>query len=482
MSSTGITPHRASASVDETMPDPEDDELLDARGQAKLTLRLFLQLVLFGVPAIGLLALVHAGVLAAAVAIAAGLFLVLSFPSPKGASWAGIALVLAPDLVVVGHLGGSPLSLRSVVFFTVGALALLACMRGRLEFTIPSPLVLGILCVATILGSVTAGRTGSLAEFAVLTILPPVTGAIIGTDRRTAAAFLRGLTAGAAVVMILALFEALSDHNYLVTADAAASFVRAGHIRTTAGWDYPTTLAAFLCLAGFFVVQTLRNRWGLVGLAIGGTLVSAALVSTQARSGLLGFAVGAVVYLLLQRRASQGLGVLVGLGVVIGLLFTLPGAAPESFRRFTSESFTPGSAANSNVHYRQELYTHAKAAVAEHPWVGFGYGSGKSVATNALAPFFGDQTDLASLPVSLAVQVGLLGTAAVFLFLLVVVVRLARSRDAFARVPLTAGIVACFVAMLGVPVTPPLSCMLLLAGMGWRLTRPPYEVADRTHR
>src|SRR3954466_4616448 len=45
MSSTGITPQRASASVDEPMPDLEDDELHDARAQAKLTLRLFLQLV-----------------------------------------------------------------------------------------------------------------------------------------------------------------------------------------------------------------------------------------------------------------------------------------------------------------------------------------------------------------------------------------------------------------------------------------------------
>ena len=258
MSSTGITPQRASASVDETMPNLEDDELHDARAQAKLTLRLFLQLVFFGVPTICALALVHTGVLAAAVAIAAGLFLVFSFPSPKGASWAGVALVVAPDLVVVGHLGGSPLSLRSIVIFTVGALALLASMRRRLEFTIPLPLVLGVLCVATIFGTANAGRTGSLAEFAVLTILPPVTGAIIGSDPRTAAAFLRGLTAGAALVMIFALFEALADHNYLVTADAAANFVRAGHIRTTAGWDYPTTLAAFLCLAGFFVVQTLQ--------------------------------------------------------------------------------------------------------------------------------------------------------------------------------------------------------------------------------
>ena len=52
------------------------------------------------------------------------------------------------------------------------------------------------------------------------------------------------------------------------------------------------------------------------------------------------------------------------------------------------------------------LYSDAHAAMTHHPWLGYGYGSGKSVALNELHNYFGTYTDLASLPVSLAVQLG----------------------------------------------------------------------------
>ena len=52
------------------------------------------------------------------------------------------------------------------------------------------------------------------------------------------------------------------------------------------------------------------------------------------------------------------------------------------------------------------------------------------------------------------------------LLILKAVVRIARARELPERLPLTAGIVGCAVAMMGVPVSPPFSWMLLLAGMG----------------
>lgn len=450
---------------------PRDGDPVGAREEAGQTLRMFLQLALVGGPCLAIVALLHAPAIGFALIVVGVILLVMTFPAPGAVRWAGAALVIAPDQLIVTHLGGSPISLRTALFLVIGLITLLATVRRRVRFRVPSPLLLGILALAAVVGALNAGRGRSLLEFSVLIMLPPITGAVIASDRRLATEFLRGLTVGTLGLIVFAFLESVTHKNYLVPADTAVFFVRAGHLRTTAGWDYPTTLSAFLCLAGFFVVQTFRSRWGVLGMVVGGTLVAAALITTQARSGLLGFAAGAMVYLLLQRRASQGLGVLVGLGAIVGLLLALPGAAPQSFRNFVSESFTSGTAANANVHYRQELYSDAKAAMTQHPWVGYGYGAGKSVASNVLGTYFGDLTDLASLPVSLAVQVGLVGAGAAFLFLLLVAVRLARVRDVPGRLPLAAGIVGCFVAMLGVPVTPPFSWMLLLAGIGWSLTQ-----------
>ena len=163
-------------------------------------------------------------------------------------------------------------------------------------------------------------------------------------------------------------------------------------------------LAAFLCLGGFFVVDLLWQRWRWPGLLLGGVLVTAAVMATQSRSGLIGLAAGAVAYLVLQRRLSQVIRVLGGLLAAGAVLLLVPGIAPAGFRDFLSQSFDQGTTANANVQYRQDLYHAAGAAMAHHPIWGYGWGSGKSVATNGLDAYFGSQADLASLPVSLGVE------------------------------------------------------------------------------
>jgi O-antigen ligase len=469
MACTGIPPLEGHLLGEATPVD--DTDLSDLGLQARLTLRFLARLVLIGTPLAVVLAATHSVFLLAVAAAVIGLALVVTFPSAGSVRYLGVLLVLAPDPVTVAHLGGSPVSARTLVFALLGGLTVLACLRGRLHIQVPAPLLLTVLALAGFIGAVDNGRTKSLVEFTVLMVLPPVAGAILATDRRLAVELLRGLTAGTLVLIALAIFEAITNHDFLVSATASGTFIRAGHVRTTAGWDYPTTLSAFLCLGGFFVVHVLRTRWAFIGMALGGTLVTAAIITTQARSGLLGLAAGGLTYLLLQRRFGQVMGVLLGLASAVALLMVLPGAAPSSFRDFVGQSLTPGSAANSNVRYRQDLYSDAHAAVAQHPWFGFGYGSGKSVAINELHQYFGKLTDLASLPVSLAVQLGLVGTAATFLFLLLVVFRVIRARELPERLPIAAGLVGCFVAMIGVPVTPPLTWMLLVAGVGWTLTR-----------
>jgi O-antigen ligase len=249
----------------------------------------------------------------------------------------------------------------------------------------------------------------------------------------------------------------------------ADTFIRADHVRAAAGWAFPTEFSAFLCLTGFLVIDVFRARWGTFGMIAAGVLVTASVIATQSRSGLIGLVAGALMYLLLQRRLGQGLRVIGALGAALLLLLVLPGAAPESFRTFVAQSLTPGSGANATVTYRQELYHDAAAALADRPWFGYGYGSGRSVATNALGSYFGDLTDLASLPVSMSVQIGYLGTAAVALILVWTLFKLTRATDVMARLPLAAGLLGCAVAMSGVPLSSPVTLMLLLVGLGWQL-------------
>lgn len=454
--------------------DQDDSDLYDLRLQTTLTLRFLGRLVLQAAVLGAVVGFLHSLTLAIAIGAAIGVALIMRFPSPGSVCYLGAFAAVTPDPITVFHIGGTPISARTVVFALLGGLTVASALRGTLRLRVPAPLLLAGLTFAALIGSAENYRTKSLLEFVILMLLPPIAGATLATERRLAVELLRGMTAGTVLMIAFAIFEALKNHDYLITLVNVGTFVRAGHVRATAGWDYPTTLSAFLCLAGFFVAHMLRARWGFLGLAVGGAVVTAGVITTQARSGLLGLAAGVVAYLLLQRRASQAIGAVVGLGGIIALVLVFPGAAPGSFRTFLSESLTNGSEANANVVYRKELYSDAHAAVSVHPWFGWGYGSGNSVAVNELHNYFGALTDLASLPVSLAVQLGLVGTACVFLFLLVVVIRTIRALDLPQRLPLASGLIASFVAMIGVPVSPPLTWMLLLAGVAWTLTiRPP---------
>jgi O-antigen ligase len=435
------------------------------------TLRYLARLVLVGVPVGLLLQVADSKPLTALVGVVVGLGVLLRFPAPLAVRLTGTMLVLTPDAVVVAHFGGTPVSLRECAFAWFGLVCLATVLRGALRPGFPAPLLTMTTLLVALLGAVAADRPKSLAEFAILVAVPLLTGATIGTAVPVALDFMRGIAAGTLLLVVWALVETLTDHNTFVTSTVLGSFVREGHVRANAGWDYPTMLAAFLCLGGFFVVHLLWERWRLPGLLAGGVLVTAGVLATQSRSGLIGLGAGALAYLLLQRRLSQVLRVLGGLLAVGAVLVLVPGLAPDGFRSFLSQSFDQGSTANATVQYRQDLYHAAGAAMSHEPIWGYGWGSGKSVATNQLSAYFGSQTDLASLPVSLGVQLGYVGAGAVGLFLLLVVAQLTRHRDVPGRLPMGAGIVGCTVAMLGVPVSTPLSWMLLVAALGWSSTR-----------
>lgn len=435
------------------------------------TLGYLVRLVVVLAPIGLLLYAAHARLLDTLIGGVVALGVLARFPAPLAVRLTGTMLVLAPDALIVSHVGGTPLSLRECAFVWFGVVCLAAVVRGALRPGIPAPLLTLVILLVAALGAVANDRPHGLVEFAVLVVVPLLSGATIGTDLTVALDFMRGIAAGTILLVVWALVETTTNHNTLVASTVLGSFVREGHIRSNAGWDYPTMLAAFLCLGGFFVVDLLWQRWRWPGLLLGGVLVTAAVMATQSRSGLIGLAAGAVAYLVLQRRLSQVIRVLGGLLAAGAVLLLVPGIAPAGFRDFLSQSFDQGTTANANVQYRQDLYHAAGAAMAHHPIWGYGWGSGKSVATNGLDAYFGSQADLASLPVSLGVELGYVGAGAVGLFLLLVVVQLTRHRDVPGRLPIGAGIVGCAVAMLGVPVSPPLSWMLLVAALGWSMTR-----------
>lgn len=446
----------------------------------KSALSFALTLVLVGGPLLWLVSVTRSTLLAGVVGGFVALAITLSFPKNSSTRLLAAGLVLAPDLVTVTSFSGSPVTARTVMFVLMAVATMLAVLRGQLELRVPTPLLLLTLTVAGVWGAVDNSRTKSLLEFFVLMIAPIVVGATLATRRDVALEFLRGLAAGTLVLCVVALVEAVANHDFLVDTHGpyAETFLRAGHVRAAAGWSYPTELSAFLCLAGFFVIEMLRDRWGLFGMVAGGLVVTAAVLSSQSRSGVLGLAAGALAYVLFQRKLTQALRVLVGLAVAGTVLMFVPGVVSDSFRNFASQSFVQGTGANANVNYRQDLYHAASLAMSHQPLFGYGYGSGKSVATNGLSTYFGNLTDLASLPVSMAIQLGYVGTAATALILLTALVRLAQRRTTIARLPLAVGIVACLVAMSGVPMSPPLFWMLLLAGMSLELSRTAPEPAD----
>ena len=404
------------------------------------------------------------------VGVLAVLYLVVTVARGFGATLLGFLLVLAPDALVVAHVGVLPVTVKLAMYAVALLLVLLGLLSRSITLSVPSVGGLLVLTLAGIVGAAQTGRVRSLPEFFVLVVSPALVGAAMSATGARERRFVRGIVVGAVVTCVVAMVEYVRGHNFLVTSSALGSFQREGSVRANAGWDYPTYLAAFVCLVAFLVIDAFRRRWGLLGAGLGAALALLAVVATQSRSGLLGLAVGGAVYLLVQSNLANRAKVL--FGVVIGgsAVFLASGKATGKLQSFVDQSFTQGTEANANVAYRQQLYHDARVAVTEHPWFGYGFGSGKSVATNELHAFFGVHTDLASLPVSIAVQLGLVGLVAAAW----VVVRCWAAgfrAGGAARTGYCAGIAAGLGALTGVPLDSPCYWLFLLCGLAWGHSR-----------
>ena len=243
----------------------------------------------------------------------------LSLPGATATRLMGAAVVLAPDLVTVAHVGGSPVTARTAVFLLLEIATLFALLRQRLILRVPAPALVLLLTFAGVIGAVQNDRTKSVPEFLVLTVFPLVVGATLASDRRVAREFLVGITAATLILCLVGLVETATDHVFFVDPNGvfADTFIRADHVRAAAGWAFPTEFSAFLCLTGFLVIDVFRARWGTFGMIAAGVLVTASVIATQSRSGLIGLVAGALIYLLLQRRLGQGLRVIGALGAAL---------------------------------------------------------------------------------------------------------------------------------------------------------------------
>ena len=94
----------------------------------------------------------------------------LSLPGATATRLMGAAVVLAPDLVTVAHVGGSPVTARTAVFLLLEIATLFALLRRRLILRVPAPALVLALTFAGVIGAVQNDRTKSVPEFLVLTV------------------------------------------------------------------------------------------------------------------------------------------------------------------------------------------------------------------------------------------------------------------------------------------------------------------------
>lgn len=403
-----------------------------------------------------------------AIGVVVCVILIASFPSPASTRTLAAFLVVAPDLVRLTTVSGFPITARLAVSTLFVAATAVACVRGRLLPRFPAATLWLLILACVVARTVTLSKPSGLEQFVLFVLLPFLAAAAVGSDCAVRANFIGGIAIGSAILVLVALIELVRGQDFLANAlQNSTIFVREGKVRVDAGWSYPVAFGAFFSQVLFLIFEwgsgrRLAVRFGLPALMLVG------IILTQARAALLGLAAGALVYLLLQRSARDAFRVAGLLAALILLGYTLPGSIPREFRAFVSESLTSGSDANANIAYRQEIYHIGGQVIALHPYLGYGYGASENLSKPPLSDYFGGFGDLASLPISLAVDIGLIGAIAFGLAWLRSIWLAFRYRSAdrgpFYRASIAA-LVTAAVGSIGVLGVSTLLWMVILAGL-----------------
>ncbi|HYP45888.1 MAG TPA: O-antigen ligase family protein [Propionibacteriaceae bacterium] len=381
----------------------------------RLSAFLLTALVALGVLTLGMLpALWPAG----AVLSCAALFVILSFCLP---AWTlpSLSLVLFA-LVPVGYLAMVPEVLGR---FVTPSVVLMTCwlLRVRLGRTRWSRrgalwlLSLAGLLVALSLCSITIWRSLLWsAVFTVAALLPAAWHQAAGY--RTRAALTRTWLLLGAGLGALALVEGVARRNPLSMLYTVEQHWSVYRVETTIGHPLlnGTFFAVTACIAFFSIRSEGRN--GLLPLAVF-ALCSAGATLSGSRSAvyalIAGLGVGVMV-LLLSRRAGLGLKLL-ALSVTVVTVAVVPNVPIITTRASSAE-------AGRSTQYRDMVVQLATELFAKHPYIGTGPGSSGTAAANTDTPLTIESAVLGTL-----VSTGIIGSAALAIFLLTICVRAARS-------------------------------------------------------
>jgi O-antigen/teichoic acid export membrane protein/O-antigen ligase len=403
--------------------------------------------------------------LACALAVTCGWLVVAAIlPEPRAVSALLTVVVLAPDTVTLTSFGNFSITLRITALIGLSAAVVIATARGKLVPVFPHRTAWILFAGAAVVGTVTADRPRSIIQFALLVVAPFFVGTTLGRSRTTRDAAVNGLIAGALVLSVVALAEFVMNRDFAIGAVDASRFMRVGHVRANAGWSYPVAFGAFMCLSGFFVVEKLSRKFSR-GLLLSLGLIGSAVFVTQSRAAVAGVLVGALIFALSRRSVRRTGAVLVACGLIVALFTVLPMRQAQAFREFAGNSGTAGTTANANVAYRKNIYDVSLNAVRRRPLVGYGYGSTQSIARNDLSAFFGSDTDIASLPLSVLVQVGVVGFLGFYGLIISVAAGLWRDRSGMWNPAALAGVIGSGVAFVAIVGTSVVAMLLLVLGL-----------------
>lgn len=411
----------------------------------------------------------HALLIAAAIIIAVWVALAVSVPSPIPTTLLVTAVLLAPDTITLGSFRNFPITPRVLALTGLLGAVTLAVARGKLAPRFPVGLAWSFLVGAAVLGGLAASRPLSLFPFFLLLLAPFFVGATLGQDAASRTAVVNGLVAGTLILSAVGLIEFLINHDFLVGALATSQLTRVGHIRANAGWSYPVTFGAFVCLSAFFVIERL-GRKSSKGLFLGLLLMGSAAFATQSRAAIGGLIVGTLVFAASRRALRGAWAVIIACAVATASLSVLPIHEVQAFRNFITSSSTTGTVANANVAYRGDVYSASVAAVREHPLFGYGYGATQSIARNQLSAFFGNDTDVASLPLSFLVELGVAGFVGFYALVTAVSIGAWRRRTSGLNAPALAGILGSGVAFVTIVGPSVVAILLLVLGVFSRAT------------
>lgn len=410
--------------------------------------------------------------------ITALLVLIGRFPDRPTLFVFGLALAAAPDVNLSVHVRGFFVTPRILVLLLLLVSAVFAHAQNKIQ--VPGSGLLIGLCISVGVTSVLADNAYGFIQFGVLMALPFIVGAGLGRRSDWRDQFACGVLVGVLLLVVIALVERIVNRDFLLTSADQVNFTRSGTVRANAGWSYPTTFATFLCTVSFLVVERARRRGQLAGSAVV-LVVLVGVVLSQSRASLLGLSFGAAVYIVLQpslRTAAKNLIPLIG--IAVGFIL-LPISYASEFRSYIGGSFTPGDTANGTITYRETIYSIGKSVVATRPWFGFGFGSTQAIDKNVLGQYFGNFSDIASLPLSLAIQIGIVGAGFFFAMEIAIIVRCVARRRASSLRCMAASLVAALCSFLGESAPSALLWLMLVTGIAYGSLRELSERLPEAH-